>query len=147
MAWKINGSTRSRKTFVFIRVHWWLKSLFPITRRGQKHQPNSDPKKHPDFTNQRQRHAVIEIESGGFDERAGSRLVYSDERRDEDKGHVDRPVDGLECERGAETNAQAHQPQRQVNLQGPGKMEGRMAQHQDEEIERAFGVKIEDVIF
>src|SRR5215471_13356836 len=60
----------------------WAVFLFPITRRGQKYQSNSDPEKHSDFADQRQRHAVIEIESGGLDQRSGPRLVHSDERRD-----------------------------------------------------------------
>src|SRR5262245_9515404 len=49
----------------------WAAFLFPITRRGQEYQPDSDPEKHSDFADQRQSHAVIEIESGGFDERPG----------------------------------------------------------------------------
>src|SRR5215813_14466079 len=125
----------------------WAVFLFPITRRGQKYQSDSDPEKHSDFADQRQRHAVIEIESGGFDKRPGPRLVHSDERRDEDEAHVDRPIDRLEGACGDKIHVEPHQPQRQINFHGAGEMEGGLAQHEDEEIARTLGIKIEDVIF
>src|SRR5262245_23733194 len=133
-----------------LTINFFIRLLListPLSRRGQKYQSDSDPEKHSDFADQRQRHAVIEIESGGFDKRPGPRLVHSDERRDEDEAHVDRPIDRLEGACGDKTHVEPHQPQRQINFHGAGEMEGRLAQHEDEEIARALGVKIEDVIF
>src|SRR5262245_54861077 len=94
----------------FSVLHFSVQSPFLAPRHSKENQPDADPEKHSDLADQRQRHAVIEIESGGLDERPGPRLVDPDERRDKGEGYVDRPVDRLEGASSEEIHAEHHQP-------------------------------------